>query len=64
MSKSLDEKLGEFSPARRKKVDARAAELIADEGLLRDLRADHPNRQTLDGERQSCIAAGPDDRDE
>lgn len=38
MSKSLDEKLNELGPRRRKKVEARAAALIAEEMSLRELR--------------------------
>jgi hypothetical protein len=37
----------QFSPARQKKIKKRAAELIAEEFTLRDLRkakADHPRR--------------------
>ena len=35
---TLKERMAELSPARRRKVDARAAELIAEEMSLRDLR--------------------------
>lgn len=38
MLKTLDEKLNELSPERKKKVEARAAELIAEEMTLRDVR--------------------------
>lgn len=38
MSKSLDEKWNELGPQRRKKVEARAAALIAEEMSLRELR--------------------------
>ena len=38
MAKSLEQKLAALSPARRKKVDARTAELIEDEKSLCDLR--------------------------
>jgi DNA-binding transcriptional regulator YiaG len=38
MAKSLREKLNELSPERRKKVDARAAQLIAEQMTLRELR--------------------------
>lgn len=38
MAKTLKEKMASLSPARRKKVEARAAELIAEEKSLRDLR--------------------------
>src|SRR5450432_2329343 len=41
MSKTLDHKFNELCPARRKKVDARAAELIAEEMSLRELRRAH-----------------------
>ena len=41
MSKSLDEKLNKLGPARRKRVEARAAELIAEEMSLRELRRAH-----------------------
>ena len=35
---NIDEKIKKLSPAKRKKVEARAAELIAEEMTLRDLR--------------------------
>ncbi|MBL8178891.1 MAG: XRE family transcriptional regulator [Bryobacterales bacterium] len=38
MSKSLDEKFSELGPQRRKRVEARAAALIAEEMTLRELR--------------------------
>ncbi len=38
MAKSLEQKLATLSPARRKKVEARTAELIEDEKSLCDLR--------------------------
>jgi hypothetical protein len=38
MAKSLEQKLAALSPARRKKVEARTAELIEDEKSLCDLR--------------------------
>lgn len=38
MTKTLEQKLAALSPARRKKVQARTAELIAEERSLRDLR--------------------------
>ncbi len=38
MGKTHDELMAELSPERRKRVDARAAELIAEEKSLRDLR--------------------------
>jgi hypothetical protein len=41
MSKSVDQKINELRPARRRKVEARAAELITEEMSLRDLRRAH-----------------------
>jgi hypothetical protein len=41
MSKTLDQKFNDLRPARRKKVDARVAELIAEELSLRELRRAH-----------------------
>lgn len=41
MSKTLDQKFNEFGPSRRNKVEARAAELIAEEMSLRELRWAH-----------------------
>ena len=38
MPVNVDDKIKKLSPARRKKVEARAAELIAEEMTLRDLR--------------------------
>ena len=38
MAKTLEDKLAELSPARRKRVEARTTELIAEEQSLRDLR--------------------------
>jgi hypothetical protein len=38
MAKTLEQKMAALSPARRKKVKARTAELIEDEKSLRDLR--------------------------
>lgn len=38
MGKTLDEKLGKLSKKRREKIQARAAELIAEEMTMRDLR--------------------------
>ena len=38
MAKSLNEKISELPAGRRKKIEARAAELIAEEMSLRDLR--------------------------
>jgi DNA-binding XRE family transcriptional regulator len=39
--KTLNQKMREVSPARRKKVNKRAAQLIADEMSLRELRRAH-----------------------
>lgn len=39
--KTLDRKIREFSPARRKRIEARAAELVAEEMSLRELRRAH-----------------------
>jgi transcriptional regulator with XRE-family HTH domain len=39
--KSLKDKMAEFSEARRQKIEARAAELAAEEMSLRDLRRAH-----------------------
>ena len=44
--KTLGEKMKKFSATRRKKVRARAAELIAEEMSLRDLRRAHKLTQT------------------
>jgi transcriptional regulator with XRE-family HTH domain len=41
MSKTLEQKLNQLSPARRKRVKARAAELIAEETSLQALRRAH-----------------------
>lgn len=38
MATNVDEKIKQLSPAQRKKVEARAAELIAEEMTLRQLR--------------------------
>jgi transcriptional regulator with XRE-family HTH domain len=38
MPTNLDDKIRKLSPARRKKVEARAAQLIAEEMTLRELR--------------------------
>ena len=38
MAVSVEEKIRKLSPARRRKVEARAAELIAEEMTLRELR--------------------------
>jgi transcriptional regulator with XRE-family HTH domain len=39
--KSLKDKMAELSEARRRKIDARTAELVAEEMSLRDLRRAH-----------------------
>jgi len=39
--KTLDQKIKEVSPARRKKIEDRAAQLLAEEMSLRDLRHAH-----------------------
>lgn len=39
--KTLDQKIKELSPARRKKIKERAAQLIAEEMSLRELRRAH-----------------------
>jgi DNA-binding transcriptional regulator YiaG len=39
--KTLDQKIKEMSPARRKKIAARAAQLLAEEMSLRELRRAH-----------------------
>lgn len=41
MNKTLDRKLSELTPSRRKRVEERAAELIAEEMSLRELRKAH-----------------------
>jgi len=41
MTKTLDQKFNELGPRRRKRVEARAAELIAEEMSLRELRLAH-----------------------
>jgi len=46
MGKSLDEKMKALDATRRKKVEARAAELIAEEMSLRDLRRALAKTQT------------------
>jgi transcriptional regulator with XRE-family HTH domain len=38
MAVNVNEKIGKLSPARRKKVEARVAELVAEEMTLRELR--------------------------
>ncbi len=46
MSTNVEELIEKLSPARRKKVEARASALIAEEMTLRDLRrARKPTRQ-------------------
>jgi len=47
--KTLNDKMKRLSAARRKKVEARAAELIAEEMSLRDLRRAHKLTQTYVG---------------
>lgn len=44
--RTLNDKMKKLSAARRKKVEARAAELIAEEMSLRDLRRAHKMTQT------------------
>jgi transcriptional regulator with XRE-family HTH domain len=39
--KTLDQKIRELSPARRKRIEARAARLVAEEMSLRELRRAH-----------------------
>src|SRR5215510_1647387 len=39
--KTLDEKIKEVSPARRKKIEGRAAQFVAEEISLRELRRAH-----------------------
>src|SRR5262245_26442168 len=41
MTKTLEQMMQEVSPARRKKIEQRAAQLIAEEMSLRDLRRAH-----------------------
>ena len=53
MAKTLEQKMAALSPARRKKVEARTAELIEDERSLCDLRralarAESPLDRTVD----------------
>ncbi len=38
MAVNVDDKIGKLSPAQRKKVEARASELVAEEMTLRELR--------------------------
>jgi DNA-binding XRE family transcriptional regulator len=38
MAANVNEKIGKLSPARRKRVEARAAELVGEEMTLRELR--------------------------
>lgn len=48
MGKTYEELMAELSPERRKRVEARAAELIAEEKSLRDLRqARHLTQQSM-----------------
>jgi transcriptional regulator with XRE-family HTH domain len=48
MGKTYEELMAELSPARRRRVEARAAELIAEEKSLRDLRqARHLTQQSM-----------------
>jgi transcriptional regulator with XRE-family HTH domain len=48
MGKTYEELMAELSPARRKRVESRAAELIAEEKSLRDLRqARHLTQQSM-----------------
>ncbi|MFN7933071.1 MAG: hypothetical protein U0R19_07065 [Bryobacteraceae bacterium] len=51
MSKSFDEKLNELGPQRRKKVEARAATLTAEELSLRELRSAHRSTQKCMSEK-------------
>jgi DNA-binding XRE family transcriptional regulator len=44
--KTLDQLRKELSPARRKKIDARTAQLVAEELTLRELRKAHQKTQT------------------
>lgn len=46
MSKTLDEKISELTPARRKAVKARATELVAEESALQQLRKARKLTQT------------------
>jgi len=39
--KTLDQKIKELSPVRRKRIEARAAQLVAEEMSLRELRRAH-----------------------
>ena len=39
--KTLDRKIKELTPARRKKIEARASQLVAEEASLRELRRAH-----------------------
>jgi transcriptional regulator with XRE-family HTH domain len=39
--KTLDQKIKELTPARRKRIEARAAQLVAEEMSLRELRRAH-----------------------
>lgn len=48
--KTLDQKIKEVGPARQKKIEARAAELFAEEMSLRELRRAHKLTQERIGE--------------
>lgn len=50
MNRTLDQMMKEVSPARRKKINRRAAQLIADEMSLRELRRAHKLTQQRVGE--------------
>lgn len=50
MTKNLEQMMKELSPARRKKVERRAAQLIAEEMSLRELRRAHKLTQERIGE--------------
>jgi hypothetical protein len=55
MTISLNEKINALGPTRRKQVEARAAELIAKEMSLRDLREAMDSGQVREGpERQGA----------
>jgi hypothetical protein len=45
MAKNVDQVIRNLSPERRRKVEARAAELMAEEMTLRELRAAHQKTQ-------------------
>jgi len=48
--KSLDQKMKGLGPARRKKIEARAARLIAEEMTLQELRQARKLTQSSDGQ--------------